>query len=507
MNRYTVAAISLALAMVTFLWFPGHTWLQQDSQIYAAILVHQSDPGALRDDPLVAEPHVAFTLYDEVTRAMRAVTRLSFEAVLGVQQVVTRALGIWGLYLMALALGSRRPWLIVTVCALGAMVAGPQVLTFEYEPTPRAFAIPLVICGIGLAGRERWLGAAVAGAAAFLYHPPSAAAFCVLFAALALFRKKAAALWPLGAAILMLLIAAHGQASPPFFGRIPDWQERLQRMRAAYNWISLWPAAVVFRHIVLFAIVVAAYARLRREMPGTLRVFAVGLPLLGVLSMPASWLLLDRMHWVLMPQVQPMRLLLFGTLMVQFLGAAAGVRAAIRRQWPEAAVWFAVAYAIPFPDFDARHVAVLVLLVLVGIAAARYYPAIGLAAFVAIPLLGGVVNYPHLRTPQVQGLVDWARTHTSRDAIFLFPDAGHDVSPGIFRVEAERALFVDWKSGGQVNYFPEFAREWGRRWDLINTQPIDPGSLGVDYVVLRNRPKLPYGYVYRNDRYVLYDVR
>ena len=33
--------------------------------------------------------------------------------------------------------------------------------------------------------------------------------------------------------------------------------------------------------------------------------------------------------------------------------------------------------------------------------------------------------------------------------MFLFPDVGHDLYPGIFRALSERALYVDWKSGGQ----------------------------------------------------------
>ena len=34
MKPLAAAAASVALALLTFLQFPGHTWLQQDSQIY-----------------------------------------------------------------------------------------------------------------------------------------------------------------------------------------------------------------------------------------------------------------------------------------------------------------------------------------------------------------------------------------------------------------------------------------------------------------------------------------
>ena len=48
--------------------------------------------------------------------------------------------------------------------------------------------------------------------------------------------------------------------------------------------------------------------------------------------------------------------------------------------------------------------------------------------------------------------------------MFLFPDAGHSLYPGLFRSEALRAVYVDWKSGGQVNYLKDFAGEWYTRW-------------------------------------------
>jgi hypothetical protein len=49
------AAIAVA-ALLTYFPFPGHTWLQQDSQIYAAILKHQRDLLILRNDILAQHP-------------------------------------------------------------------------------------------------------------------------------------------------------------------------------------------------------------------------------------------------------------------------------------------------------------------------------------------------------------------------------------------------------------------------------------------------------------------
>src|SRR5208337_3021953 len=99
MTRLSAAACVLALALASYFLFPGHTWLQQDSQIWTAMLEHLRDPAVLRNDILVQRPHVGFTLYDEVALALRAFTRLGFRDVLAFQQILFRAFGIWGLIL------------------------------------------------------------------------------------------------------------------------------------------------------------------------------------------------------------------------------------------------------------------------------------------------------------------------------------------------------------------------------------------------------------------------
>src|SRR5580700_2994320 len=105
MKSLAVAAGIVLLTALTWFQFPGHTWLQQDSQIYAPILEHLRDPLLLRNDMVAQHPHVAFTLYDEAALSLRTLSGQSLQAVLVFQQIVTRALGIWGLYLMAAALG------------------------------------------------------------------------------------------------------------------------------------------------------------------------------------------------------------------------------------------------------------------------------------------------------------------------------------------------------------------------------------------------------------------
>src|SRR5580658_11388198 len=175
MKNLGVAAGVLAIAALTWFEFPGHTWLQQDTQIYVPILEHLRDPSVLRRDMLVERPHVSFTLYDETARGLARVTGLGFRQVLEGEQFATRALGIWGLCLMAAALGLSAPasLLVAGIVSLGATIAGPAVLSFEIEPDPRGLAVPLLFLAVGLIAHDRDTEAGIAASAAFLMHPPT----------------------------------------------------------------------------------------------------------------------------------------------------------------------------------------------------------------------------------------------------------------------------------------------------------------------------------------------
>ncbi len=211
--------------------------------------------------------------------------------------------------------------------------------------------------------------------------------------------------------------------------------------------------------------------------------------------MPLSWLLLEHAKWALIPQIQPLRVLLFVPLMAQIFTAAAGVTAAKNRRFGEAAIWFVLSYLVPLP-LEWRPVAVAVLLGALAVIAARRAPVLGLAAFFAIPVLGGVVNYPRLHTPDLAQLSNWARTSTPRDAVFLFPDAGHGLAPGIFRAEALRAVYVDWKGGGQINYLKALGEDWWFRWQQTLGAGFKAGdlpryeALGIEYIAVQPSHRL-----------------
>jgi hypothetical protein len=538
MKNLALAAGILAIAALTWVRFPGHTWLQQDTQIYVPILEHLRDPAVLRRDMLVERPHVSFTLYDETARSLARVTGLGFREVLEGEQIVTRALGIWGLYLMAAALGLSAPasLLVAGIVSLGATIAGPAVLSIEIEPDPRGFAVPLLLLAIGLIAHGWDLAAGIAGSVAFLMHPPTVIPFWGVYFVLALMcrrlpRRRFLAFVPLAAACIVLAVAARFQEGASeaqlFFSGIPPSIESLQRLRAPYSWISEWWRDWLPHYLFLYAASLVAYARLRKRAPLDLRFFLIGLPLVGILSVPASYVLLEKMNWVLLPQVQPMRALLFVTVIAEFSAAAAGIVAAQARRSVEAFVWLALVYLVPLntsvtvmPTWNRALAAALLAAgaSLAAFAEARKFrwsaaamAGVAMAGFFLVPTLGGVSTHPRLHTPELAQLSAWARASTPRDAVFLFADAGKQLQPGIFRSEALRAVYVDWKGGGQVNYLMDLGEQWWARWQQVLATPFDPrnvaryGPLGIDYIVLSPRSRLPdRAPVFENGGYLVY---
>jgi len=526
-DRLAIAAGILALTLLSYFQFPGHTYLASDTEIYVPMLEHIWDPSSLVNDPVASKPHLAYTLYDEIAISLRWLTGRSFQAVLTGQQLVFRAAQILGVFLLAgsLPLTRTMSMLVASLFTLGATIVGPAVLTFEYEPVPRAFAVGLVFLAIGLAAQNHLMLAGVAAAGASLYHAPTVFPFWALYFWLSWHRREYRAFWLPGAVILVLLWASRLQPGAAenqvFFAGVSSELERLQRLRTPYCWVSTWRMDVIWQYILLWIVSVAAYWRVRPKAGGF---FLIGLPLIGIASVPMSYVLLEKLKWGLIPQFQPARAVLFVTAFAVILAAAAGVWAAERKRWAESAVWFVIVLAVPA---SARMFSIglgqlalagsLAVALCAGIYLQRYrwgmvvLAGVAIAPFFLLPGTGRVLNYPELNTRGVEDLARFARTSTAKNAVFLLGDAGPGPVPSIFRALSMRAVYVDWKAGGQMNYSETIAEEWWRRWREVDGLRFDPAKigrlreLGIDYLVVgrahRLKDRAP---VYEDDEFVVY---
>jgi hypothetical protein len=123
------------------------------------------------------------------------------------------------------------------------------------------------------------------------------------------------------------------------------------------------------------------------------------------------------------------------------------------------------------------------------------FPACVLAVFLLVPAY--LRNPWHPAEPaNVYELADWADRNTPVDSVFLFPDVGRNKIPGYFRYRSQRAIYVDWKGGGQVNFSRRFAEEWWHRWQISmsESQPLGSGQrlrgLPIDFVVTKVQNRL-----------------
>ena len=531
-----VAAAILLLTLLTFVQFPGHSYLGSDTQIYVPMMEHIWDPSVLASDITANKPHLDYTIYDETAIALRWLTGAQFKTVLIAEQIFFRALELFAVFLIASALPLPPAFaLFVTACfSLGATIVGPAVLTIEYEPVPRGFAIPLVLLAIALAARGHMVWSGIAASFAFLFHPPTAASFWLVFIILAIARKQWRPLIPLGIAAFAMFLFVHWQAGPAekpeFFSRIGPELEKLQRMRASYSWVSMWSPLLLLQYPFLWLVSLVAFWRVQ---PKNARMFFLGMPLIGVLSIPVSYLLLEQAKWSLVPQFQPARAALFITAFAVILGAAAGVRAGLRGNWIESAAWLFIVFAIPSEarifdllglnrPWEQRRVACCVLLAALGAAAIwlgrrkAWRPLLIVPAilpFLLLPGFGQVRNYRQIDVSKLRLLCAYARLNTLKSAIFAFPDAGETTDPGIFRAIALRPVYVDWKTGGQVNFYRSLAEEWWTRWQQTMTRPCTQDDLarfasyGIDYVVLPRARAFPdMAPAYQDSDFVVYKV-
>ena len=536
----------LALVLATalgYLYFPGHHYLQQDTQIWLPVLAHAQDPSLFRQELIVTGAHIRLTIFDDVTLGLVRLLGISIETALAAQQLLFRFLALCGVWLLARATGLSQiaSVLAAAICGMGATIIGPAVLTVEYEPVPRGFAFGLTLFALGLLAHQRYAWSGLALGLAFAYHAPAVWPI-LLVAGVAFWRAKKSArsaLWPAlwGFAALVLVLGLSALLSDdgpmnPLFARLSAGHAELQRMRATYNWITLWanPRVWIQQHVVLALLAAVAYWRLRKALPQAVKPYLAALPAIGLLSMPLSYLLLEQAQLAIIPQVQIMRSLIFTLMVAVILTVLAGLRAANQGSWWEAPLWLAPAFFVPMaPVWTGKSAAVYLVAVALALAAAlamvveKRHPRMAMAGaalvlagcFFAPGALAKVRNYTVLGDADLDALVTWAQAHTQKDDVFLFRDSGTRNEPGMFRARALRAVYVDWKGGGQVNYYEFYANEWWSRWQRAMKPPLGAPewaaelpalrAAGVRYLVFRKAPQgMASEAVFENKSYRVY---
>jgi hypothetical protein len=413
----------------------------------------------------------------------------------------------------------------------------------EYEPVPGAFATGLMLLGMGLLAREKPLLAGLAAGVALLYDARVAAPFWIVVLVALIFDGHLRSLFRPAVTVLVvfvLLLANLVQLQPGiiepqiFFGQVSARMSNILRYRASNGWVSLWAQREIWQYLVIWVCGVWATARIWPTLNRQLRWFFVALPFLGIVSVPISYLLLEQLRWSLILQVRPAGELLFTVATASLACSIAGIRAALKRKGWEASLWFLLVFVLPVNArvLDLLRVsnlrnaiqlafcvaaAGLLALLLTQFGSTKMRRLVLLIPVLAIfapPSIGRVENDSKIDRKPIAEVAEWAENNTWGSSVFLFPDAGRDLYPGIFRAESRRAVWVDWNSGSLSDYFESFANEWWERWQQTMEGSFSAArlqgmlSLPVDYYVLKRANHLAdVRPVFRNREFVVYDAR
>jgi len=536
----------LAAAWLEFRVFPGHTYLEADSQLYLPMLERVDSPGLLARDLVAANPSLLLTAYDEVTVLLHKEGRLTFRRALLGQQFFFRIAALAGVFLLARATGLSQlfAFLIAVIVNFGAALAGPAAFVTDREPLPTAFAFSLALLAMGFLAREKPLLAGLAGGVAFLYDPVLALPFwCILLIGLCFdreLRRLARPMLPI-LVVFVLLLANLAQLQPEaggeaIFARVSPQLAAFQRTYAPNLYVSSWPPGEMYQLLALYVFALWAAARTWPLLPRRFRWLVLGGGFCGLLSTPISYLLLDQNHFAWAARLRLPRTLLFTAAAAALLFGLAGMRAILHRHGWEALGWFTLLFTLPLSSglFDffrvtneqrlsqfavACALAALLTGLLWGFASRS-----GAARFLtlAAPVLASLAlaRLPGLRPPpapfrqSVAELAAWADGGTWGSSVFLFADADRAAYPGVFRALSRHALWADWKSREGVAYSEMAALRWQERWQQAMRNGFSTATLEsilplpIDYYVLRRQNQLLGArYAFLNRDFVVYDAQ
>src|SRR5487761_1908875 len=236
MKALWLGAAAVLITLFGFFLFPGHTYLQSDTQIYLPMLERLNNPALFTRDIVALRPHLSLTIYDETALWLKRLTHADFQWVLEAEQLAFRALAVCGLMFIALRCGlsGLQAFFVAAIVSLGATINGAAVLTVEYEPVPRGFAISLLVFALGLIARENYVAAGIAASVAFLYHAPTTIPFWALAFLLAIARRLRWTIFaPLAIAAALLAILTRlqppGDETASLLRRLDPFQETMQR--------------------------------------------------------------------------------------------------------------------------------------------------------------------------------------------------------------------------------------------------------------------------------------
>ncbi len=485
----------LAVTWFEFQVYPGHSYLQGETQLLVPMLERLDAPGFLSRDLVASNPPFAFTAYDEITQALHSEARWTFQNALQWQQLLFRLAAVIGVFLLARSLRVSA-WAAVLLSAVVNAVthlAAPEAFVTSPEPTPFAFSFSLSLLAAGLLVNRTPLLAGLAGGLALLYDPVAAAPFWLLAVFASIFdgsmRQLLRPAWP-SLAISMLILGNLMQlqsglgTGQELTATISNSATQLLRFRTPWVWVIDWVWHGILSYKFLMVAGIWALVRLWKFVDRMAKWMIIGLISSGTLSVAFAMLLLDR-HNQFPVTTMPARNLAYSVAVSALACGAASWHAAQKGKWRESLPWMAllVAAVLNAQVLDLLH-----------------------------GTFDGATNKSF--TVEVADLARWADRNTWGSSLFQFPDAGRQPEPSVFRALSKRGLWADWRSGIIADYSESAGQQWWSRWQACMLEPYSVRGLRnmlplpIDYYVLSQSHALAgVKPAYSNSRYVVYDAQ
>jgi hypothetical protein len=485
----------LLLGLLVVTWFefqvyPGHSYLQGETQLLVPMLERLDTTGFLSRDLVASNPAFAYTIYDEISQFLHAAAGLPFENALLAQQVVFRFAAIAGIFLLARAMHVAPLPSLLLSGSINAIthLAAPETFVTSPEATPVSFALSLVFLAAGLLALRKSLLASLAAGFALLYDPVTAAACWLMLIAAWLFDPSLRRLLRPAWAVLIVFsllwanlvqLQAGLGAGEELTARMSAATVQLTRIRTPWVWVSDWGARGLLSYAFLTVAGLWALALIWKHTDHITRWVALGLLASGFVSVLAALAMLGEPLQFSAAMSPARNLSLTVTVSVLLCGAAA---------------WHYPKTKIPW-----------ITLLIAAILNSQ-----------VLDLLHGrldVVRH-HSESASVRQLADWAGQNTWGSSLFQFPDAGKENYPSVFRALSKRGLWADWQSGVIIDYSAQAGQEWWVRWQATMSKPYSPKELQemlplpIDYYVLKQSNSLANAKpVYSNSDYIVYDAQ
>lgn len=491
----------ILLCLVAVTWFefqvyPGHSYLQGETQLLVPMLERLDTPGFLSRDLVASNPTFAYTIYDEITLALHAAAHLTFEQALLRQQLFFRFTALLGVFLLARALKVAPFASVIISGAVNAItrLAAPEAFVTNPEATPTAFAFSLVLLAAGFLVHGRPLLASLAAGAALLYDPETALAFWVMMIVAAIadrsLRKHLRPAWPVLLIFALILgnlvqLQAGLGSSLEVTGRFSEEMARLTQVRTPWVWVSTWFKQQIWSYLFLLVAAAWAFARISKHATRITNWVIIGLAFSGFASVGAAAILLAA-HSQVALAMPPSRNLAYTVAMSVLVCGSASFHAAQSARWRESVPWgvLLVAPVLNSQVLDLLH-----------------------------PKFDGIARAHH-SSADLLALADWAEQSTWGSSMFQFPDLSKQNHPGVFRALSRRSLWADWNSGLMAAYSDQAGQEWWSRWQSTMNGQYSTGRLQqmlplhIDYYVLQRRHELAnIKPAYANSQYVVYDAQ